>query len=459
MGRSGMPQLAGRGPPSAALPPCRPRRRTGENTPGDGVPLHDMPATTHLAAHDEVGGHGAQHEHAPGDQEHDQHMGQEGHGKSLRPRRHGRIATFAGPGRRRWPRKGARMADEVLRERRGHVEILTINRPEARNAINGAVSRAMTSAMDELADDADCWVVILTGSGDKAFCAGMDLKAFSSGEGKDIMGASGGFGGLTERDFDKPLIAAVNGSALAGGLEIMLSCDLVVAADHAKFGIPEAKRGLIAGAGGLLRLPKRLPLAVAYELAMTGDPMDAARALRVGAGQPGRAGRFGAHRGARPRRPDRRQRTVGRPLLQERDEARRAKCPNRKAGRSTRKQSTWSSTRPTPWKGPSPSPRSGSPAGRVNSPRRELTRHARLRPRHPPADPSRPGGGDLGRRADRPRRPRRTIPRLRPGRARGRSPGRSPAWPGRPTPCWSSPDSGMSPPSTGPTRATPGRRS
>jgi enoyl-CoA hydratase/carnithine racemase len=174
------------------------------------------------------------------------------------------------------------MADEVLRERRGHVEILTINRPEARNAINGAVSRAMSSTMDELARDDDCWVVILTGSGDKAFCAGMDLKAFSSGEGKDIMGASGGFGGLTQREFEKPMIAAVNGSALAGGLEIMLSCDLVVAADHAMFGIPEAKRGLIAGAGGLLRLPKRLPLAVAYELAMTGDPMDAARAYALG---------------------------------------------------------------------------------------------------------------------------------------------------------------------------------
>jgi len=180
------------------------------------------------------------------------------------------------------PMKGARMADEVLRERHGHVEILTINRPEARNAINGAVSRAMSSIMDELADDGDCWVVILTGSGEKAFSAGMDLKAFSSGEGGDIMGASGGFGGLTERDFAKPLIAAVNGSALAGGLEIMLSCDLVVAAEHAMFGIPEAKRGLIAGAGGLLRLPKRLPIAVAYELAMTGDPIDAARAYALG---------------------------------------------------------------------------------------------------------------------------------------------------------------------------------
>jgi enoyl-CoA hydratase len=174
------------------------------------------------------------------------------------------------------------MADEVLRERRGHVEILTINRPEARNAINGAVSRAMAGAMDELTEDPECAVVVITGSGEKAFSAGMDLKAFSSGEGGDIMGASGGFGGLTQREFPKPIIAAVNGSALAGGFEIMLSCDLVVAAEHATFGVPEAKRGLIAGAGGLLRMPKRLPMAVALELAMTGDSIDAARAYTLG---------------------------------------------------------------------------------------------------------------------------------------------------------------------------------
>jgi enoyl-CoA hydratase/carnithine racemase len=174
------------------------------------------------------------------------------------------------------------MADEVLRERRGHVEILTINRPEARNAINGAVSSAMSAALDELTDDQDAWVVVLTGAGEKAFSAGMDLKAFSSGEGASIIGASGGFAGVTKRDFPKPLIAAVNGSALAGGFEIMLSCDLVVAADHATFGIPEAKRGLIAGAGGLIRMPRRLPMAIALELAMTGDPIDAPRALSLG---------------------------------------------------------------------------------------------------------------------------------------------------------------------------------
>jgi enoyl-CoA hydratase len=174
------------------------------------------------------------------------------------------------------------MADEVLRERRGNVEILTINRPEARNAINGAVTNAMSAALDELTADPDCWVVVITGSGDKAFSAGMDLKAFASGEGGAIMGAAGGFAGVTRRDFPKPLIAAVNGSALAGGFEIMLSCDLVVAADHATFGIPEAKRGLIAGAGGLIRMPKRLPMAVALELAMTGDAIDAERAQALG---------------------------------------------------------------------------------------------------------------------------------------------------------------------------------
>ena len=170
----------------------------------------------------------------------------------------------------------------VERERRGHVEILTINRPEARNAINGDVSVGMAAALDELEADDGCWVVVLTGAGDKAFSAGMDLKAFASGEGGAIMGGSGGFAGITQREFPKPIIAAVNGAALAGGCEIMLSCDLVVAADHATFGIPEAKRGLVAGAGGLIRLPKRLPLAIALELALTGDSIDAPRALQLG---------------------------------------------------------------------------------------------------------------------------------------------------------------------------------
>ena len=169
----------------------------------------------------------------------------------------------------------------VERERRGKVEILTINRPEARNAINGDVTAAMGAALDDLAADDDCWVVVLTGAGDKSFSAGMDLKAFASGQGAGIIDANG-FASITRRQFAKPLIAAVNGAALAGGCEIMLSCDLVVAADHATFGIPEAKRGLIAGAGGLIRMPKRLPMAIALELAMTGDPIDAERALALG---------------------------------------------------------------------------------------------------------------------------------------------------------------------------------
>jgi len=171
------------------------------------------------------------------------------------------------------------MSDELLRERQGHIEILTINRPEARNAINRATALALSDALDELEDDKDCWVVILTGAEDKAFSAGMDLKAFATGE---FPITEKGFGGITKREFSKPLIAAVNGSALAGGFEIMISCDLVVAADHAKFGIPEAARGLVAGAGGLIRLPKRVPMAIALELALTAEPIDAEKALSIG---------------------------------------------------------------------------------------------------------------------------------------------------------------------------------
>jgi enoyl-CoA hydratase len=171
------------------------------------------------------------------------------------------------------------MADEVLRERRGHVELLTINRPEARNAINRATALALSDALDECETDDDVWVVVLTGAGDKAFSAGMDLKAFAAGE---FPITEKGFGGLTKRDFPKPLIAAANGSALAGGFEMMISCDMVVAAEHAMFGIPEASRGLVAGAGGLIRLPKRVPLTVALEMALTADPISAARAYELG---------------------------------------------------------------------------------------------------------------------------------------------------------------------------------
>jgi enoyl-CoA hydratase/carnithine racemase len=171
------------------------------------------------------------------------------------------------------------MADEVLQERRGHVEIVTINRPEARNAINRATALALNDALDRAEADDDVWVVVLTAAGDKAFSAGMDLKAFATGE---LPFTDNGFGGITNRTMSKPIIAAANGSALAGGFEIMISCDMVVAADHAKFGIPEAQRGLVAGAGGLIRLPRRVPLAVALEMALTADPIDAARAYELG---------------------------------------------------------------------------------------------------------------------------------------------------------------------------------
>jgi enoyl-CoA hydratase len=171
------------------------------------------------------------------------------------------------------------MANELLRERRGHVELLTINRPEARNAVNRATALALSDALDDCETNDDTWVVVLTGAGDKAFSAGMDLKAFATGE---FPITEKGFGGITKRTFPKPLIAAVNGSALAGGFEMMISCDMVIAADHAMFGIPEAKRGLVAGAGGLIRLPKRIPLAVAYEMALTGEPISAPRAYELG---------------------------------------------------------------------------------------------------------------------------------------------------------------------------------
>jgi len=171
------------------------------------------------------------------------------------------------------------MANELLRGRRGHVEVLTINRPEARNAMNRAAALALGDALDDCEKDDDVWVVVLTGADNKAFSAGMDLKAYATGE---FPITEKGFGGITKRNFPKPLIAAVNGSALAGGFEMMISCDMVIAADHAKFGIPEAQRGLIAGAGGLIRLPKRVPLAVAYEMALTADPIDAQRAYELG---------------------------------------------------------------------------------------------------------------------------------------------------------------------------------
>jgi len=166
-------------------------------------------------------------------------------------------------------------------ERRGTIALVTLNRPEARNAISPEVSRAMAGVLDECEDDSAVRAVVITGAGE-VFCAGADLKVIASGRGADITKVKGGFAGLVQRDLAKPLVAAVNGPALAGGFEIVLSCDVVVAADDARFGIPEVRRGLIAAAGGLIRLPKRVPLAAALEMAMTGDPIGVERAHTLG---------------------------------------------------------------------------------------------------------------------------------------------------------------------------------
>ena len=166
-------------------------------------------------------------------------------------------------------------------ERRGATALLTLNRPDARNAISPEVSREMLTHLDAIEADDGLRAVVVTGAGD-VFCAGADLKVVATGRANEIANVKGGFAGIVTRDFPKPLIAAVNGPALAGGFEIVLACDLTVAADTARFGIPEAKRGLMAAAGGLIRLPKRVSLAIALELAMTGDPIDAERAFQLG---------------------------------------------------------------------------------------------------------------------------------------------------------------------------------
>jgi enoyl-CoA hydratase len=166
-------------------------------------------------------------------------------------------------------------------ERRDHIALVTLNRPAARNAISPEVSQTMAALLDEIESDAGLRAVVVTGRGE-VFSAGADLKVVAAGNANDIARGKGGFAGIVTRDFPKPIIAAVNGPALAGGFEIVLSCDLVVAAETARFGIPEVKRGLMAAAGGLIRLPKRVPLAIALELAMTGDPIDAGRALQLG---------------------------------------------------------------------------------------------------------------------------------------------------------------------------------
>ncbi|MET8430434.1 crotonase/enoyl-CoA hydratase family protein [Nocardia sp. NPDC004860] len=171
------------------------------------------------------------------------------------------------------------MTDSVLTDFAAGVAVITINRPEARNAIDRDTAQGIADAIDQVDSRPDVAVAILTGAGG-TFCAGMDLKAFVRGENPVIRGR--GFGGITEKPPSKPLIAAVEGWALAGGFELVLSADLVVASRESSFGIPEVKRGLVAAAGGLLRLPKTLPYQLAMEIALTGDPLTAETAHRHG---------------------------------------------------------------------------------------------------------------------------------------------------------------------------------
>jgi enoyl-CoA hydratase len=173
------------------------------------------------------------------------------------------------------------MNDEpaVLTERRGRIRVITINRPDQRNAVNAAVAQGIAAALDELDGDGELSLGILTGAG-KGFSAGMDLKAFVAGE--SSYAGDRGFAGITQRAADKPLIAAIEGFAVAGGLEIALACDLIVASRGARLGVPEVKRSLVAAAGALLRLPRVLPRNLAMELALTGDPIDAERGYELG---------------------------------------------------------------------------------------------------------------------------------------------------------------------------------
>ncbi|MFF7314369.1 crotonase/enoyl-CoA hydratase family protein [Streptomyces sp. NPDC008137] len=167
----------------------------------------------------------------------------------------------------------------VRTERIGSALLITLDRPEARNAVNAAVAAQLAAALDELDADPALRAGVLTGEGG-TFSAGMDLKAALRGESPEVEGR--GFGGLTESEPAKPLIAAVEGFAMGGGFELALACDLIVAAEDARFGLPEVKRGLIAAGGGVIRLPKRIPHHLAMELLLTGEPVDGRRAGELG---------------------------------------------------------------------------------------------------------------------------------------------------------------------------------
>jgi len=173
------------------------------------------------------------------------------------------------------------MAEEVLYEVDGHVATLTLNRPEQRNAVSPELTQAMAEAMGTFESDADVWVGILTGAG-SIFSAGADLKAIAAGRAKELSADPGGFAGFVRYPRTKPVIAAVRGFALAGGTELALACDLIVAATDSVFGLPEVTRGIVAAGGGLFRLPRVLPAARARELILTGDRLGAQEAHALG---------------------------------------------------------------------------------------------------------------------------------------------------------------------------------
>ena len=171
------------------------------------------------------------------------------------------------------------MSDSVLTDVVEGVLVVTINRPEARNAINTETAVAIGEAMERLDDDRALVAGVITGAGG-TFCAGMDLKAFLAGERPSIPGR--GFAGIVEQPPVKPIVAALEGYAIAGGFEIALACDMLVAAEDAKFGLPEVKRGLVAAGGGLLRLPQRVPYHLAMEWSLSGELIPARRGYEVG---------------------------------------------------------------------------------------------------------------------------------------------------------------------------------
>jgi enoyl-CoA hydratase/carnithine racemase len=174
------------------------------------------------------------------------------------------------------------VSDELVRERRGNVLVARLNRPEARNALNATLINGLGSTLNEAEADPEIRAVVLTGTGDRAFCAGMDLRAFASGEqGPSDPDAMEGYRRLIQGELTVPVIGAANATAVAGGFELLLGCDVIVASSQAQFGLPEVKRGLFAAGGGTF-LGNRIPLAIALEIALTGDSIDAERALALG---------------------------------------------------------------------------------------------------------------------------------------------------------------------------------